>query len=68
MAPGQAPALTKKKEAGPPTRRGTTSGRALLHHAVLCRTAGVAEKFPQPAKMVVGSGHKYPRGSDGDCV
>ncbi|KAL3199121.1 hypothetical protein MRX96_043990 [Rhipicephalus microplus] len=32
------------------------------------RTAGVAEKFPQPAKMVAGSGHQYPRGSDGDCV
>ncbi|KAL3219337.1 hypothetical protein MRX96_030483 [Rhipicephalus microplus] len=28
----------------------------------------VADKCPQPAKMVAGSGHQYPRGSDGDCV
>ncbi|KAL3194804.1 hypothetical protein MRX96_045915 [Rhipicephalus microplus] len=48
--------------------RGTASSRALLHHAVLCRAAGVAEKFPQLAKMVAGSGHQYPRVSDGDGV
>ncbi|KAL3190554.1 hypothetical protein MRX96_020065 [Rhipicephalus microplus] len=40
------------------------AGNAATWH----ETAGVAEKFPQPAKMVDGSGHQYPRGSDGDCV